>query len=192
MKQAFIFVVGAAAGSAVTWYVVKEKYRRLAEEEIEQIAEHYKNKEDKKEEEKEDLKVVEHYLETDELDGVKKEYTKRVKELGYDTEDVTESDEDLYTVQVENGPDVVEPFVISPDDLGDMPGYDVKQGWTYYADFILTDENDEVVTDAESIIGDALSHFGEYADDAVYVRNDNLMCDYEILKIEKTYDEIFN
>lgn len=188
MKNVLIFIAGAAVGSAATWYIVKEKYRRIAEEEIEEIANHYKNKENVEEKKEDELKVVEHYLETDELDGVKKEYTKMIGDLGYDKSSL----DDIYTVKVENGETTVEPFVISPDEFGDMPGYDVKQGWTYYADGFITDENDELVTDPENIIGDAISHIGEYADDAVFVRNDNEKCDYEILKHDKTYDEIFN
>ena len=38
-------------------------------------------------------------------------------------------------------------------------------------------------------IGDALDHFGEYEEDAVFARNDAKRCDYEILKDERTYAE---
>ena len=37
MNKLFIFVLGAATGSVVTWQLVKEKYRRLADEEIESV-----------------------------------------------------------------------------------------------------------------------------------------------------------
>ena len=52
---------------------------------------------------------------------------------------------------------------------------------------MLTDENDKPVLSTKEI-GDALRHFGEYEDDAVYVRNDELKTDYEILRSEKDYN----
>lgn len=185
MKYAITFVLGAAAGSLVTWKVIENKYKKLADEEIASVVERYKNRNAKVEKEANEK--------TEEAPKVVKENKEKEVE-GYKTilQDMDYTPDNDYTVYTEPLKEVIYPFVISPDDLGDMPGYDVKQGWTYYADFVLTDENDEVVTDPDSIIGDALSHFGEFVDDAVFVRNDELKCDYEIIKIDKTYDEIFN
>lgn len=181
MKYAITFVLGAAAGSLATWKVIEKKYKDLADAEIESVVQRYKSRNSELEEKKEEVLKV-----------VKENKEKEVE--GYKTilQDMDYTPDNDYTVYTEPLKEVIYPFVISPDDLGDMPGYDVKQGWTYYADFVLTDENDEVVTDPDSIIGDALSHFGEFVDDAVFVRNDELKCDYEIIKIDKTYDEIFN
>ena len=56
---------------------------------------------------------------------------------------------------------------------------------------ILTDEDDEIVEDIEDKIGfDALSHFGEYEEDSVFVRNDRIKCDYEILLDQRKYSEV--
>ena len=52
-------------------------------------------------------------------------------------------------------------------------------------------EDYSIISDYETLIGDALSHFGEYEDDSVYVRNEDTECDYEILKHDKTFDEIY-
>ena len=54
---------------------------------------------------------------------------------------------------------------------------------------MLSDENGIVIDDVEEIVGDGLNHFGEYDEDAVYVRNDAKCCDYEILKDERKYAE---
>ena len=83
----------------------------------------------------------------------------------------------------------MKPFVIAPEDFGEL-GYDTKT-WKYYKDFVLTDEEGDVVLDPENIIGDALSHFGAYEDDAVYVRNMDVECDYEILKDERTFSATY-
>ena len=183
MNKAIMFIIGAATGSVVTWYVVKEKYRRLANEEIESVVKRFKDK-DKKEDKKES-NTPDYFQEAKEQIENKKnitDYSKEVSKLGYSVDD--------YTVEVEVGPDVAEPFVIAPADFGEMPGYNTKS-WTYYADYVLADENDNIVDDPESIIGDALFHFGDYEDDSVYVRNDNVECDYEILKHDKTFSELF-
>lgn len=183
MDKAIAFVLGAAAGSLVTWKLIENKYKQIADEEIKSVVEHYKNK-DKKESDNEqdnDMKLVSHYVEHDELDGTTTEYTQMVGDLGYSYE------EDA--VYIEPGVDYIAPYIISPEEYCDREGYDNKT-WFYYTDFVLADEDGEIITDSDSIIGNAaLNHFGEYADDAVYVRNDNIECDFEILKTEQTFSE---
>ena len=61
----------------------------------------------------------------------------------------------------------------------------------YLADDNLIDDNDEIIKDRDAILGkDALSHFGEYEDDSVYIRDEDKLIDYEILRSEKTFSEI--
>ena len=53
------------------------------------------------------------------------------------------------------------------------------------------DENDEEVDDVDEIVGEeSLNHFGEYEDDSVFVRNDRLKCDYEILLDQRNYSDV--
>ena len=53
----------------------------------------------------------------------------------------------------------------------------------YYADGVVTDDEREIVDDWADLIGpDFMTHFGEYEDDSVFVRNTVLKADYEILK----------
>ena len=81
-------------------------------------------------------------------------------------------------------------YIIRPDEFGEYDDYDAIS-LTYYADHILTDEDDEIVEDIEDKIGfDALSHFGEYEEDSVFVRNDRIKCDYEILLDQRKYSEV--
>lgn len=177
MNKVFIFTLGAATGALLTWKLVESKYKKLADEEIASVVEHYKNKEEKKE-----LKIAEHYVEVDKLDNVKREYTKKVTDLGYADDDAT-----IILEPMEN---IKAPYVISPDEFGETQFYDTKS-WNYYADFVLADDEGEIIADPENIIGDALAHFGEYEEDAIHVRNENTQCDYEILKQEKTFSEIY-
>ena len=89
-------------------------------------------------------------------------------------------------VQSENSGDV--PYVISPDEFDELDGY-TPISLTYFADGVLADEYGVIVDNMEEIVGDGLNHFGEYEEDAVYVRNDAKRCDYEILKDERKYAE---
>ena len=50
------------------------------------------------------------------------------------------------------------------------------------------DEDDSPIVDIEYLVGeDSLDHFGEYEDDSVFVRNDDLKTDFEILLDEASY-----
>lgn len=95
------------------------------------------------------------------------------------------------TVEEKKGEAFVEkPYVISPEEFGEFEEYE-KISLTYYADEVLADENDEEVDDVEEIVGKgSLNHFGEYEDDSVFVRNDRLKCDYEILLDQRNYSDV--
>lgn len=52
------------------------------------------------------------------------------------------------------------PYVISPDEFGGVEEYE-KISLSYYADGILADDDDEVMENADEIVGlDSLTHFG--------------------------------
>lgn len=62
---------------------------------------------------------------------------------------------------------------------------------TYYADGTLADDEDDILEDIEETVGlDFASHFGEYEDDTVFIRNDRLRCEYEIQRDNRTYKEV--
>lgn len=174
MKNAIVFVVGAACGSLLTYKLVEKKFKDLADEEIQSVIDTFKKKDD-------ELQVKESYVEVDEIDNTIRKYEHKVADLGYST------DIDNYTVKVDNGPDGVEPYVISPEEYGELDGYNIVS-WMYYEDGVLTNEMDEIVEDPELVIGNALDHFGDYTEDAVYVRSENDKCDYEILRSEQNFN----
>lgn len=179
--NALFFAVGAAIGSAVTYKVVKTRYEKIVQEEIESVKEAFSNR----------LEDSQEQIDEQDIEDSEEEE--------YDVEDDEESDDDLseyarlinkYTNE-EGGAVAMkkEPYVISPYDFGEMDGYRQIE-LTYYADGTLEDENYEIVTDYEEVIGrDSLNTFGEYEDDAVFVRNDHLCADFQILKDYRTYEE---
>jgi len=189
MNKVIPFVLGAAAGSIATWLAVKQYYKRIADEEIESVVQRFKDRQvttaglsivEPIEEVECETTVAEYTQEE------KDEYEKLLEDNGYSANPGDEN----YAVFMDFSDDEnMKPFVIAPEDFGEL-GYDTKT-WKYYKDFVLTDEEGDVVLDPENIIGDALSHFGAYEDDAVYVRNMDVECDYEILKDERTFSATY-
>ena len=117
------------------------------------------------------------------------EYTAKLREHGYtnyaDIEPETKKEE-----EDEEFMDIGTPYVIPPEEFGEFDDYE-EIGLTYYADQVLTDDDDELVEDIEDTVGfDSLNHFGEYEDDSVFVRNDRLKCDYEILLDHRKYSDV--
>jgi hypothetical protein len=85
-----------------------------------------------------------------------------------------------------------EPYVIPPEDFGEVEGYE-QISLTYYRDLVLADDDDVVMSDPDikKTIGEkSLSCFGQYEEDSVFVRNDVLKCDYEILLDQRDYAEV--
>lgn len=198
MNKLIIFGIGAAVGSLLTWKILDKKYRDLAEEEIESVIDHYKMKEelDNNIGKKIDLKDEEVNKKPEVIADPKRmteeEYTKITNNLGYNftrEDNVIVTKEDDGSIWMEQGKDSVEPYVISPEEFGEDDVYDTKS-WTLYTDGVITDDIGQIVDDPENIIGDALDHFGEFEDDAVHVRNEDLECDYEIIKYPKSFSEL--
>lgn len=194
MNKGFIFMLGASIGSLVTWKIVKEKYKRIADEEIDSIREHYSRKLNKlydntnnivKEESEEPL-----VDDIPDFTNENKEEYKNIVSLYTDGEKIDEFEEtEEGIIKLEPTQESIKPYVISPEEYGETNNQLISL--MLYSDGVLTDDNDEIIIDYEDIIGDALEHFGEYEEDSVHVRNENNECDYEILKSEKTFDEIY-
>lgn len=167
VTNVIMFAAGAVVASAVTWKVTKTKYDNLAQREIDEVKKCYEKK-----------NSTADISNNDEKDGIS-EYKKKLSGLSYSVGiDISKKGEPTMKT---NGP-----YVISPDEFGENDYETVS--FTYYADKVLTDEFDEVVEDVNGTIGyDSLLHFGEYEDDAVFVRNDQTETDYEILMVTRNY-----
>ena len=80
--------------------------------------------------------------------------------------------------------------MIPPDEFGELDEYETID-LVYYADKVLTDDDDQLVEDINNVVGfSSLESFGVYEDDAVFVRNDRLKCDYEILLDQRNYWDV--
>ena len=176
-----IFAVGAAVGSAVTWELVKDKYEKLAQEEIDSVKEVF-SKRKSETESQDETEEPETGKDVMSKDSTIVEYADLLRKQGYNNNLNKKGKE-------KESDEMKEPYVITPDEFVDGEEYE-KITLIYYADNVLADEDDDLVNNVEDIIGDALSHFGEYEEDAVYVRNEQLRAEYEILKDLRTYAEV--
>lgn len=177
-NKVFIFAVGAAIGSAVTWKLLKDKYAKLAQEEIDSVKEVFTVRKNSSNTIDEVIETKEVKTETLQSFNDKVDYSNVVKEFGYISKDE------------EGGSDMIDkPYVIEPEEFGENDYETVSL--TYYADGVLADDRDNVVEDVESMVGvESLEHFGEYEDDSVFVRNDRLETDYEILMDLRKFSEV--
>lgn len=171
LSKCIIFAAGAAIGSAVTWKIVKTKYEKIADEEIESVREMYAKKAAREEdvsEEEPDVNIDEEQIE-------RSDYAKIIEDAEYG-EPEEEVDDDM-----------VGPYVIPPDDF-DEEGYDTISLY-YYDDGVLENMyTKEIVENVDELVGkESLTHFGEYEDDSVFVRNDRLRLDIEILRVSGNY-----
>lgn len=183
LSNLLMFAAGAALGVSATWKYFKEKYKRIADEEIDSVREYYLNKKPKYEgpydsDEETRMKARESHEKPD-----IREYAEKLKDLEY--RNYSSSDR---TVEREEK-DVDGPYVIAPEEYGELHDYQTIE-LTHYGDGILAENTGEIVDDADDIVGpDYADHFGEYEDDSVYIRNDKRKCDYLILLEERPYDD---
>ena len=86
---------------------------------------------------------------------------------------------------------IKQPYIITPEQYGEYDEYKTLSLLYLADDNLINDDNEIITEDRDKMLGaNALSHFGEYEDDSVYIRDEDKEIDYEILKSEKTYSEI--
>lgn len=174
------FATGALIGSAATWYFVKDKYEKLAQEEIDSVKETFKKSyEDQETKHEEEI----HKVENKYYNSIAQNYNYEKKSR---PEAILEEDEEEEEVRKMD-----EPYVIKPYEFGDYIDYE-QISLLYFADGVLADEDTlDVIDDIEETVGEYFAdHFGEYEEDSVYVRNDTKRCEYEILKDERQYKDV--
>lgn len=185
------FVLGAAAGSFVTWRCIKDIYEQIAQEEIDSVKEIFMKRETEtnlKAGDEPNLKMATCYENgsSKATEEELSEYAARIDKEGY-RRYYRDDSEKKEAKKVEHAP-----YVISPEEFGEFEEYE-KISLTYYSNNVLADENDDVVEDVEETVGiESLTHFGEYEEDSVFVRNDARKCDYEILLDQRSYSEVLS
>lgn len=170
------FALGAILGGAAVWAIAKKKYEEIISEEIESVKQVYAQRSLSNEnaiQPEEDLDRPEKPAMPVAKGDIAEEYSKLISKNQYDAP----KENDM-------------PYVIMPEEFGEFDDYECIS-LTYYADDILADE-DDIIDNADEIVGENIaSHFGEYEDDSVFVRNDRLKCDCEILRDERAFHDVY-
>ena len=181
-----MFVLGAAVGSVATWQYTKKKYEQIAQEEIDSVKEIFSRRESAA-----DVEITAPEPQTAKVGKPEEkpdisEYAARLEREGYTNYSNARAGEKKEEQEAME----MKPYVISPEEFGEFEDYE-RISLSYYADQILADEDDEKVEDVDNVVGlESLTHFGEFEDDSVFVRNDRLKCDYEILLDQRTYSDV--
>ena len=177
------FLAGVTAGIFASKQYFETRYRDMAEAEIESVKEAFrkdrpapvkKKKPEKKEDPEAKTGIAKYTNYKDVLDGA---YKKESKASVADEEPVMTGKE---------------PYVIPPDSFGEDMEYE-QISLTYYADGTLAGDDDKPMSadEIQKTVGQgSLTRFGEYEDDSVFVRNETLKCEYEILLDHRTYRDM--
>lgn len=189
-KEFAIWTFGLVVGAGACFLAVRKEAERAIQEEVDLVVEHYENKL-KEVEEQED--ILEN---TDTREGSINQYSKLVN-LKYpeiNEEEKKEGDIDMRVTELRGEEHKSStPYVISFEEFFETNNEYDKCSIGYYADDeTLVDEVDDLVDDPNYIVGPvALSKFGYLSQDPdiVYVRNDNLAIDYEIVREWISYQE---
>lgn len=184
VRDLLIFLMGATISALITYRVTKSRYEEIVEEEIEHIREDFfkelgSSGESKTEDDEE--------LDIDRAEDIRTNARLTKKYIRYNS--TLDFDEPSATQDIFRGP-----YVISVTSFNEeMKHYDKVSLQYYNEDDTLTDETDEVINDLITLIGDhALVCFGDSDSndpDVVYIRNDQLGIDYEIVRLDKSYVE---
>lgn len=170
LNSAFIFIAGAVIGSLATWKILEAKYKRIADEEIASVKEMYSKNFDPCNNDPEETEPNE-----------TEEYEETVSRLSYNNYEPAKKEKTAG-----------KPHIISPEEYGENDDYETDT-LTYYSDGVLTDDMGNPIEDVDNVVGYGFeSHFGEYEEDSVHVRNDKLKTDYEILAVDRNYSDIKN
>ena len=217
LVRIMIFTVGVGVGFLAGKQIYEGYYESIAQEEIESVKEKFGlNKPirtlnqiaDEKKEDKATEQVVKSHplarssIETNPSEQAKRNYNlvKRPDEIDdYEDEEDDEEDEDEDILTDAAGKTEAEmalveinrdyPYAIDDREFSeDFDSHDKVSLYYYRTDDVLCDEHEEVIDDIEGTIGyDALSQLDTQT--TVWVRNEPICIDYEIISINRSYSE---
>lgn len=193
-----------AGGVGVGYLVTKERFKAIADDEIESVKQHYAAVQGKE-------PLVAPKQSSDIPEGITAEALLALKEhmegKGYvsDSEDPPEQATMLSIFDETPPEDLVVlnrllaerdhnlPYVITYDEfMADEPRFE-KETLTYWEeDNVLMAADESIVPDISGVIGGALSYFGIGSNDEsmVYVRVESSQIDFEVVKDPRGYSEV--
>lgn len=198
------FVTGALLGVSVTGTVLRIKYMKDLEREIDSVIEEFSKQprvifKDKVEEVLDDINTSKGFYYSPENEKSGKLYNIRGEEIIVNKDGVCEEefDEDELPPLTEEDIFVYEePRCVSPEEFAALieDDYDICN-WTLYqgsdGSKILADDNDEIVDLEQRLatVGYAIN-IGEYEEDIAHICNDRLRCVIEITEDLRNYSDV--
>lgn len=196
------FGIGFAAGYFVSMRRLETKYDRQTKDEIDKMREHFRKRivvrEDKPELSDLNQRVAElGYRDTKppvpvrEPGGLNTGEADREVRNVFQLDDTSKSAEEGwdYTIEMEDrkGKEI---YIIHQDEYGADDNEEITLSY-YGGDDILCDASDRIIDDQGKLVADCLDRFGHGSGDknTVYVRNETLGIDLEVIKSDKTYAE---
>lgn len=182
IERILIFLGGFGVGAVVTYKLLDHKFRLLAEEEIQSVKEYARKNDIQKKGGEEEITMV---------------YDNGMKQTTiFDSDDkvcVSWNDEDKEDLKTHDADLKKIPYLISMEAYNEEMYHFEKIGITFYeADHTFSADNDDIIDDISALVGDGYQYFGYLSDhpDLVYVRNYRLATDFELQKVEGSYQEI--
>ena len=209
LQTILIVIASAGISGSAGYFIAKKKYEKKADEEIESVKKAFNEhlneltksgekidipmtrngyskyskkklseKKTKKESDREPLPtdpvVVDNYIDYSAPYRTSSKNVKTEKKFVEDEKGAASNDE---------------PYIISPDDF--MASSYESSTLLYYADGVLADSDNNVISSYIGLIGPkALNSFGQYQEDTVFVRNDKLKTDFEIILDTREFSKI--
>lgn len=183
------FVAGAVIGSTATYFIIKKRAQEKINIETGETRQYYMDLE-------RELKAKYETKSEEETEKVEDKVSIKKTEP-FDSNAVSQYNKmaEFYDKMERNDVKINKktmPYTISPDEFGEFDDYE-KIFLTRCSDGYIVDENFEVVDRASlDDIGVEynMDSFGEYEDDILHIRNEQLKTDFEITQIEDDYKTI--
>lgn len=192
LSTVIAFLAGAGISGGITWFVTRNYYRNLANEEVESVRKHYSGK----------IHELSATAQQAKMDQIKQEA--EAAAVKYDTAATTddsawikkESERQAISYDQDYKPPKVHtefkpPYVITPEEFSDSFTFE-KKTYLLFKDGVFFDESTELpVPEALNILGEEnMDQMGAVEPNTLYIRNERYGTDYEIIsESEMTFEE---
>lgn len=179
-KGVLIFAGGAVVGSLATYYLVREKFRIQADEEIDQIRQLYLKKDA---DEMAEARKKEGIVEESEED-LRDYYIQQLRDLGYNIGGDFADDEDYEEVNPVEYPDTTEQ-VDESEFFNGFEDYESTSLTLYLKDKVCTDELEDTIPDLERWVGEL--DYDSLKPGELYFVNHPMMMKVELVVLDQSY-----
>lgn len=205
LKHLIIFITGGAIGAVVTYKIVSQKDYDKKEQEIAEIRSFYNNefkaqilKLKEAENAKNEAKIDENSEKIAENEPKYVENVKNIvkKHIEPVISNMRNSENGFENVMNEPEPKKkisADKSIISSTEFVDDEDYEKVTLYYFEDDDLFTDTDYNIRDNGIDIVGrENLDQVGLYEDDVLYVRNDSLYTDFEVIFQHNAYGEMFN